>query len=62
MKKIVFIIAVLVTSTSAIGYNLLASHTHDPAMAGYDIRNDHSGGTDASGCHTETATGVYHCH
>lgn len=22
----------------------------------------HSGGTDAAGCHTDRATGVYHCH
>ncbi|HEY0212621.1 MAG TPA: YHYH domain-containing protein [Paenirhodobacter sp.] len=22
----------------------------------------HSGGTDASGCHTNHKTGVYHCH
>ena len=22
----------------------------------------HSGGTDAAGCHTEKATGIYHCH
>ncbi|MCC6828270.1 MAG: YHYH domain-containing protein [Novosphingobium sp.] len=22
----------------------------------------HSGGTDANGCHTNHATGVYHCH
>lgn len=22
----------------------------------------HSGGTDASGCHTNHSTGVYHCH
>jgi len=22
----------------------------------------HSGGTDAAGCHTNSKTGVYHCH
>jgi hypothetical protein len=22
----------------------------------------HSGGTDAAGCHTDSRTGVYHCH
>jgi hypothetical protein len=22
----------------------------------------HSGGTDSSGCHTNSKTGVYHCH
>lgn len=22
----------------------------------------HSGGTNSSGCHNETATGTYHCH
>ncbi|MGU3575668.1 YHYH domain-containing protein [Brucellaceae bacterium C25G] len=22
----------------------------------------HSGGTDANGCHTNSKTGVYHCH
>ncbi|WP_448173296.1 YHYH domain-containing protein [Rhizobacter fulvus] len=30
------------------------------SLAGFAI--GHSGGTDSAGCHTETATGLYHCH
>lgn len=63
MKKILFAVAVLAASSGAVGYSLLADHTHDEnSTSGYDIRNDHSGGTNSAGCHNETATGGYHCH
>ena len=32
------------------------------ALLGVSAAFAHSGGTDANGCHRETATGGYHCH
>lgn len=60
-KKILILAALLVLSGSAIGLGL-TNHTHDKGIAGIDIRNDHSGRTNGSGCHNETSTGGYHCH
>lgn len=63
MKKILLAMVVLAASSGAVGYSLLANHTHDSNAAGsMDLRNDHSGGTNSAGCHNETATGGYHCH
>lgn len=31
-------------------------------MLGTSLAVAHSGGTDASGCHMDHKTGIYHCH
>lgn len=55
-------IALLAISSSAIGL-VFTHHTHNQSYVGHlEIRDDHSGGTDSSGCHNETKTGGYHCH
>ncbi|WP_367950946.1 YHYH domain-containing protein [Spiribacter roseus] len=40
------------------------AHTEDatPRSSGTTDTAQHSGGTDAYGCHTNHKTGVYHCH
>lgn len=57
MKKFFIIVAAvsLFGGAAVAGKIIVADHTHDTVV-------EHSGGTDASGCHHETATGGYHCH
>ena len=65
MKKyIISAVAAIAISGSAVGYNLIATdHTHDKAVVGNsEIKDSHSGGTDAYGCHNNHKTGGYHCH
>jgi len=63
MKKSLFLLASLMISGSTISLNLIANHTHDTkTVTELEVRNDHSGRTNSSGCHKETKTGGYHCH
>lgn len=32
------------------------------SLLGFGFAHAHSGGTDASGCHYDHKTGIYHCH
>jgi hypothetical protein len=62
-KNILFALVVLAISGGAVSLGLIADHTHDQnSITGLEIRNDHSGRTNSSGCHNETKTGGYHCH
>lgn len=73
MKKISI---VAIASLLAVGGTAVA-HEPSKQSAKIELRNsvvvksqsslvqkpaDHSGGTDARGCHTNSQTGVYHCH
>ena len=57
MKKVFIVVAVvaLFGGAAVASEMFVANHTHDTVV-------EHSGGTDAYGCHHETATGGYHCH
>lgn len=62
-KNILFALVVLVISGGAVSLDLIADHTHDEnSVTGREIRNDHSGRTDSSGCHNDYKNGGYHCH
>jgi len=53
--RIAIIFTLLAISGTALAVNY-SGHSHEQV----DIRNDHSGGTDSSGCHAGTKP--YHCH
>jgi hypothetical protein len=57
MKKLLIIVAAvtLFGGVAIAGKVFVADHTHDTVV-------EHSGGTNAAGCHNETRTGGYHCH
>ncbi|WP_415390285.1 YHYH domain-containing protein [Porticoccus sp. Uisw_050_02] len=62
-KNIMLALLALVVSGSAVSLGFISEHTHDQkSITGIEIRNDHSGRTNSSGCHRETKTGGYHCH
>ena len=62
-KNILFALVALAVSGGAVSLGLIADHAHDQkSIAGLEIRNDHSGRTNSSGCHNVTRTGGYHCH
>lgn len=62
MKKIIY--AILVVGLASTGVvtakNLIATDHYHSITSSTVI--DHSGGTDASGCHHDHKTGGYHCH
>jgi len=65
MKRyVLFTLAILAMSGSAIGYNLIATdHSHDSnVVEGIEVVDSHSGGTNDDGCHNNHKTGGYHCH
>lgn len=61
-SKLLTALVLVAISSSALGL-AFTHHVHDQRSVGdHEIRNDHSGRTNASGCHNETKTGGYHCH
>jgi len=62
-KNILFLAVALAFSGGAVGLGFIADHTHDQVKVdGQEVRNDHSGGTNSSGCHNDNVNGGYHCH
>ena len=56
MKRLIIIVLSVVAISAVVAGGLIADHTHEEGALG------HSGGTDSSGCHTNSKTGDYHCH
>ncbi len=54
LKKAIFAVLLAGCAISASAY-VYVDHTHDTP-------DSHSGGTDRDGCHTNSKTGIYHCH
>jgi hypothetical protein len=58
-NKILIAFAIIALSIGGVvASNILATdhhHTSEEIVT-------HSGGTDAMGCHTDSRTGIYHCH
>jgi len=55
MKRLIIIVLSVVAISAVVAGGLIADHTHEEGLG-------HSGGTDSSGCHTNSKTGDYHCH
>lgn len=55
--KVLLAVCGLMLASGYVIATVPADHVHDGSE-----QVDHSGGTDAYGCHTNRKTGVYHCH
>ena len=55
MKRLIIIVLSVVAISAVVAGGFIADHTHEEGLG-------HSGGTDSSGCHTNSKTGDYHCH
>ena len=64
MKKMIIVLLSVVAGISVVtaGGFVVANHSHTVGGKSDVFINGHSGGTDASGCHTNHKTGGYHCH
>ena len=62
MNKLLAILTLLIFSVAAIGIGI-TDHSHEGMNpSDLPIVDDHSGRTNAQGCHNNRKTGGYHCH